>query len=599
MRQGLEQTPRLRGSFRIEDLGVLSDRRTTYVVAPDGRVLSGALEADKDTFFSGLLGGLGHFRVAPVGVEHSTSFGYVPGTNVLETTWVTSTGVLKVRDALEWTRKKGARRTFVREVICTEGSVEVTIDLEPVPDYGRTRVPWTRVRRYDGYNTAVMEMSGQEVTVASGSPLEYQGSRAKARFTLKKGKGTFVALSWGQNGPPTSFKQAQKAVDRTVRAWRDWLATGDLPDTRWKPETVRDALTLYGLCHEWGGVMAAATTSLPETLGGSRNWDYRFTWLRDGCMTVSALWRLGYKQPARDFLRFVVKCFDTHGKLQIMYGLHGETQLDEVILDHLPGYEGSSPVRIGNDAYDQQQNDMWGQVIVLVHLMMSEELDEQTWAMVISLVEFALEAADDPDCGIWEIRGEPKRFTSSRLFIWLALQRGADIAAFWGDRRHAKRWAEKADSIKADIFDTAVGAGGYFTIAPGDDNVDASCLLLLTEGFIQPDDPAAWKTVEAIAEKLADPQGFLERYQAEAVDDGLGGQKEGSFILCSFWLVQCWRLLGEHERAEELLAKLQACRGRTGLLAEMSDRGRQLGNVPQAFSHLGALNAVCMTSAAE
>jgi GH15 family glucan-1,4-alpha-glucosidase len=339
---------------------------------------------------------------------------------------------------------------------------------------------------------------------------------------------------------------------------------------------------------------AAATTSLPETPGGERNWDYRYSWIRDSTFMLWGLYTLGFDWEANDFFYFIHDVASADEELQVMYGLAGERELPERILDHLSGYEGARPVRIGNGAYDQKQHDVWGALLdsIYLHTKSRDNLPESVWPILKRQVECAIEHWREPDRGIWEVRGEPKHFTTSKVMCWVALDRGARLARLREDAEHAERWQAIADEIHADVCEHGVDERGVFTQHYDTDALDASLLLMPLLRFLPPDDERLRKTVLAIADELS-VDGLVLRYKVDETDDGLSGE-EGAFTICSFWLVSALSEIGEIRQARELCEKLLGYASPLYLYAEEIDpkSGRHLGNFPQAFTHLALINAV-------
>jgi GH15 family glucan-1,4-alpha-glucosidase len=412
---------------------------------------------------------------------------------------------------------------------------------------------------------------------------------------LKEGEQRFCALSWGRQAPPRTYDDAYKRLVWTAHHWQHWLARGNFPDHPWRHYLERSALTLKGLTYDpTGAIVAAATTSLPETPGGERNWDYRYSWIRDSTFALWGLFTLGFEWEANDFMYFVADVAGGDEELQIMYGIGGERVLTESTLDHLQGYEGARPVRVGNAAYAQRQNDMWGAVLdsVYLHTKSRDHLDERIWPILTRQVREALEHWREPDRGLWEVRGEPKHFTSSKVMCWVALDRGARLARVKGDTASADEWQAGADEIRNDILANGLDKRGVFTQHYGTDALDASALLIPLVRFLPPDDERVRNTVLAIAEELTE-DGLVLRYRTEETDDGLSGE-EGSFTICSFWLVSALVEIGELKRARRLCEKLLSYASPLGLYGEEIDpeTGRHLGNFPQAFTHLALINAV-------
>ena len=413
----------------------------------------------------------------------------------------------------------------------------------------------------------------------------------------------FCALSWTEHPAPRTFEDAYEKLVWTAHHWQHWLDRGQFPDHPWRSDLQRSALTLKGLTYApTGAVIAAATTSLPETPGGERNWDYRYTWIRDATFALWGLYTLGFDWEANDFFYFVADCAEAaKGQLQIMYGIDGRAELPEQTLDHLSGYENARPVRIGNGAHDQDQHDVWGAVLdsVYLHTKSRDALPERVWPLLKQQVEAAIANWRDPDRGIWEVRGDPKHFTSSKLMCWVALDRGARLAELREDWDLAMQWRSVADEIHADICEHAIDERGVFTQHYDTTALDASVLLMPLVRFLPADDERIRATVLAIADELTQ-DGLVLRYKVDDTDDGLSGE-EGTFTICSFWLVSALCEIGELERGRGLCARLLSHQSPLGLYAEEIDArtGRHLGNFPQAFTHLALINAVMHVIRAE
>ena len=414
---------------------------------------------------------------------------------------------------------------------------------------------------------------------------------------MREGETAFVALSWRSDADvPRNAEDAFRRIDRTCHFWRRWLESGEFPDHPWRVHLQRSALVLKGLTFQpTGALVAAPTTSLPETPGGERNWDYRYCWMRDAAFTLWGLHALGMDWEAEDFLQYVADLErNEDGSLQIMYGIRGQKDLTESTLDHLKGYEGARPVRIGNGAFDQRQNDVYGAVLdsVYIHTKATDHIPERLWPVLVDQVEAASRVWHLPDQGIWEARGEPQHYVSSKVMCWVALDRGAALARLRGDEELAARWEAVAGEIKADVLAHGVSDRGVFRQHYGTDALDASTLLIPLQRFLPPDDERVRNTAMAIAEELTE-NGLVLRYRVEETDDGLHG-REGTFLICSFWLVSVLSEIGERERARALCERLLSYAGPLRLYAEELDAesGRHLGNYPQAFTHLALINAV-------
>jgi alpha,alpha-trehalase len=597
----------------IADYGLLSDRQVQALVAPSGNVEWLCLpRPDSPSVFGGMLDrGAGLFRVGPADVHVPAGRRYVPGTLVLETTWQTRAGWIVVRDALlvgpwyddtqravDYQRPPGdheAEHILLRTIRCVNGHVELVLNCDPMPDYGRGAVVWEY--EGEGYNRAVAHMEGSYLTLRLTSDLRmgFEGRRAHASTTVREGDERFVALSWSDHEAPQTYADAADRMWRTQEYWREWMNHGEFPDHPWRIHLQRSALTLKGLTYApTGALMAAATTSLPETPGGERNWDYRYSWIRDSTFALWGLYTLGFDSEADGFFEFVADRCQDGSELQVMYGVGGERELTEEILPHLSGYEEAYPVRIGNGAFNQKQHDVWGVLLdsVYLHAKSREKLPERVWPIVVAQVEEAIEHWREPDRGIWEVRGEPKHFTSSKMFCWVALDRGARIAHRRGDEALEQKWRAVAEEVHADICEHGVDERGVFTQYYGTDALDASLLLMPLVRFLPKDDPRIKATVLAIADELT-VDGLVLRYRVEETDDGLTGE-EGTFTICSFWLVSALVEIGELDRARALCEKLLSFASPLQLYAEEIDAvtGRHLGNFPQAFTHLAQINAV-------
>ncbi|HVL53365.1 MAG TPA: glycoside hydrolase family 15 protein, partial [Vitreimonas sp.] len=567
----------------IADYAFLSDSEVTALVAPNGGIEWLCLpRMDSPSVFGAILDrDAGLFRFAPADMTVPAQRRYLPGTMVLETSWGTPTGWVIVRDVLlvgPWRNENGrsathrraptdydAEHVLLRTVRCVNGKVQMVMDCEPVFDYGRNLGEWS----YAGsdYRSGVCRVPGSDVelTLSSDMNIGFEGPRALARTLLKEGEQRFIALSWGGKAPET-FDEAYGRLVWTAHHWQHWLARGNFPDHPWRSFLERSALTLRGLTYDpTGAIIAAATTSLPETPGGERNWDYRYSWIRDSTFALWALYTLGFEWEANDFMYFVADAAEGPEDLQIMYGVGGERELTERTLDHLQGYEGARPVRVGNDAYAQRQHDMWGAILdsVYLHTTSRDHLDERIWPILTRQVEAALKHWREPDRGIWEVRGAPQHFTSSKVMCWVAADRGASLAQLKGATEQAERWRAAADEIKEDVLANGLDQRGVFTQHYGTDALDASNLLIPLVRFLPPDDPRVRGTVLAIADELTE-EGLVLRYRPEETDDGLSG-REGSFTICSFWLVSALVEIGELRRARRMCEKLLSYASPLGL----------------------------------
>lgn len=601
-------------SVPIGDYGFLSDGEVNALVSPGGSVDWMCVPRfDSPSIFGRVLGRhAGAFRIAPVDIEVPADVRYLPGTMIIETSWGTPTGWIVVRDALlmgAWrddgnSRSKTHRRTptdydaehvLLRTVRCVSGEVQVSMECEPVFDYGRKTTSWEYTEHGYHQGRASAEAEDFQLTLTTDLRLGFEGGQANARTLLKEGDTRFVALSWGSKPPPLTYADAYARQVWTAHHWQHWLARGKFPDHPWRTYLQRSALTLKGLTYTpTGAIAAAGTTSLPETLGGGRNYDYRYTWMRDATFALWGLYSIGFDWEALDFFSFIADVASRDDHVQIMYGIGGERELEEYELDHLPGYANSRPVRIGNAAYNQQQHDVWGALLdsVYLHAKTADHLDGRMWPILNKQVDEALKHWREPDAGIWEVRGGLKHFTSSKIMCWVAADRGAKLARLMGETGKAQEWELAADEIKEDILTHGVDKRGVLTQHYDTTALDASLLLAPLMRFLPADDPRIRATVLAIADELT-VHDLVLRYKVEETDDGFSGE-EGSFTICSFWLVSALCEIGEFHRARKLCAKLLSFAGPLNLYGEEIDAhtGQHLGNFPQAFTHLALINAV-------
>jgi alpha,alpha-trehalase len=606
----------------IADYGFLSDCHTGALVASDGSIEWMCLpHFDSPSVFGSMLDrSAGSWRVGPYGIFVPAGRRYVPGTNIIETTWMTPQGWMRVVDALTigpWhDNEHGSSHTrpptdydadhlVVRMIECIQGQVQVEIVCEPMLDYGATAASWSVVETgEDGVCAMDATDDATAFRVFSDIRLGIEGNRAHGRHTMSEGEKRFCALSWTEGlGGPHTAEQAEEHMERTAHFWRTWLADGTYPDHPWRFHLQRSALVLKGLTFmPTGALVAAPTTSLPETPHGERNWDYRFCWMRDASFTLWGLHALGLNWEADDFVQYLADMErNEDGSLQIMYGIKGQKELTESTLDHLKGYENARPVRIGNGAYNQRQNDVYGAVLdsVYLHSKERDHIPDRLWPLLKDQVECAARVWKEPDQGIWEARGEPRHYVSSKLMCWVAMDRGARLAERRGDEELAPRWQEVAEEIRKDILEKGVDERGVFRQHYETDALDASTLLVPLLRFLSPEDDRVCATVRAIREELTEG-GLVLRYRTESTDDGLEG-KEGTFLICSFWLVSALSEIGEHREAEHLCERLLSYSSTLELYGEEleASSGRHLGNYPQAFTHLALINAVTHVIAAQ
>jgi GH15 family glucan-1,4-alpha-glucosidase len=594
----------------IADYAFLSNCHTGALIAPDGAIDWLCVPRfDSPSVFGTLLDRqAGSFRLGPFGINHPSARVYEPGTNTLVTTWRTPTGWIVVRDSLTMGPSHGedqvtphtrppvdadGEHLLVRTVGCVSGTVEVELICEPVFDYGRAPAEWTLPD--DDRHTADATGAGTTIRLRTDMGVGVEGDWVRARHDLSEGEQVFCSLSWAEElASPKDIDDANARLAATTGYWRSWMGRARIPDHRFRETIQRSALVIKGLTYmPTGSTVAALTTSLPETPGGERNWDYRFTWMRDATFTLQALHILGLDWEAEEFMQFVADVEPNHdGGLQIMYGIDGRRDLTETTRDDLSGYDDAQPVRVGNGAFSQRQNDVYGAVLdsIFHHTRRSERLPRRLWPIVQSQAGCATEVWKHPDQGIWEARGKPRHYVSSKLMCWVALDRASKLAGIRDDPKLQEQWHSTAEEIRADILEHGVKDGvlrqHYET-----DALDASTLLAAIFGFLPGDDKRLRKTVQAIDRDLTE-HGFVLRYKTDVTDDGLSG-KEGTFLICSFWLVSALAVIGEQQRARDLMERLLRQASPLGLYAEEfdSETGRHLGNFPQAFSHLALIEA--------
>jgi len=583
----------------ISDYALLSDCHSGALVSKDGSIDWCAFHRfEARPVFARLLDWDqgGYFQIAPT-AEYDSSRAYVPNTNALETRFETAAGVLTVVDALVVRVEEGhPDHRLVRRVQCESGSAEVRLRFEPRFDYALTE---PRVELIDD-DLAIAYGGPDALVLQSELAVRAAGmSACEAVHTLSEGDDALVTLTWclPQELKPERLPREQilGELEGTIGYWQAWAERCTYSGPYWD-EVVRSALVLKGLTNgPTGAIVAAATTSLPEDLGGERNWDYRYSWLRDSALTVNALFMLGYTEEANAYMAWLKRTTAGSAKaLQIMYGAGGERFLPEIVLDHLDGYRGSRPVRVGNAAAEQFQLDVYGEMLDAAwhYRRHGGEIDDVFWEFLSRVGEAVLEQWEQPDSGIWEIRGDLRHFVSSKVMAWVALDRLQRIARADGRDADVDEWREACRAIRKAVDEEGVDPEtNAFRQYFGDEGrADAANLLIPITGFVEFDDPRARATTELVSKKLA-ADGLVCRYVTDGMD-GVGGD-EGAFLICSFWLVECLARGGEEDRARELFERLLSHCNDLGLLSEEVDpaTGELLGNFPQAFSHLGLIQA--------
>ncbi len=581
----------------IQEYAFIGDCHTGALVARDGSIDWLCLPRfDSPSTFGALLGSedQGHWLVAPSSRGQCSGRRYRDGTFILETTWTTPTGVVEVTDVMP----HGDRRAdVIRRVRGIEGSVDMVQELRVRFDYAAA-TPWMRQapEHADGAEHALLAVAGPDAVIVRGPRLTAEDHVHRGSFTVHAGETVDLVLTWHpahRTPPPAVDVTAQ--LEETERWWRDW-ASRFTPVGRYDDAVLRSLLVLRALTHEdTGGIVAAATTSLPEDLGGVRNWDYRYVWLRDAALTLEALMLHGYASEAQEWRGWLLRAIaGDPSDMQIMYGLAGERRLPEWSPSTLPGHRGSAPVRVGNAASLQFQGDVFGEVMCA--LAQARDLgvheDDFSWSLQHALLHRMEQGLDIDDHGIWEIRGPARRFTHSRAMMWAAADRAVDAVERYGLHGPVDRWRTLRDRLRDEVEAYGVSPStGAFVQYYGTDEVDASLLQLAQIGFVAPDDPRMLATVRLIERDLM-RDGLVLRYRASTGVDGLPGD-EHPFLLCSFWLVEQYARTGRIGEAESLMDRLVGYANDVGLLSEQVDpvSGAHLGNTPQAFSHLALVRA--------
>lgn len=596
----------------IADYALLSDCRSAALVGAGGSVDWLCFPRfDSPSVFGRILGDdAGFWAIRPVVDVTGTSRRYVGPSMVLETTFTTASGTVTVTDALllgDGNRGHelgaGSPGALLRSVACTAGEAGVDVIFDPRPEYGLVR---PLLQQADG---GLLARGGADV-LALSSPVTFEldGGPARARLSMRAGDAAHFVLhhrhSWEDRPPLWSQEEVSRRLEDTLQGWNSWSELHQSYRGPWKDLVNASGRFLQALTYyPTGAMIAAATTSLPEVAGGTRNWDYRYTWIRDASMTLQALWVAACPDEAGKFFGFLATAVATQqdgGDLQIMYGIGGERDLSERELAHLPGWRSSSPVRVGNGAWQQRQLDIYGELLDAAARLPEflADVEPETKRFLAGAADRAAARWQAPDHGIWEVRGEPRHFLHSKLMCWVAVDRAIRLADTLDARDRVPDWEQARDEIAATIRGQgwSDGANAY-TQAFGSAELDASSLLLCIVGFLPADDPRMLATIDAVARHLTDDRGLVYRYRAA---DGLPGE-EGTFLLCTFWLAQALALAGQTERARTVFDRAAGFATDLGLLAEeVAADGRELlGNFPQAFSHIGLVNAAWAIASAE
>ena len=580
----------------IEDYGLIGNMLTAALVGRDGAIDWLCLPRfDSPACFAALLGSPrhGHWRIAPKSAKHAVRRRYLPDTAILETTFTCKSGSVLVTDFMPLTDQESGS-DIVRMVRGLKGTVRMEMELILRFNYGEA-VPWVHRRDY-----GLSAVAGPDaVELHTTLPLVNADMRTAASFTVRKGDCQHLTLSYHPSHlPPRFVGDCEESFQRTATWWREWVKAGRHPAMadEWREAVTRSLITLKLLSFSpTGGIVAAPTTSLPEAIGGARNWDYRYCWLRDSALTLYALLNSGYRKEAECWRQWLLRSVAGHPEqLQIMYGLAGERWLPEIEVPWLPGYAASKPVRVGNAAADQLQLDVYGELMDTLHAARESELQPQAeaWDLQKVLLQHLAGNWQKLDRGIWEVRGPKRVFTHSRVMCWLAFDRAISSAERFHLKGPVAAWRKLRRRIHADIcrngFDRELNS---FVQYYGGRTLDASLLLLPQLGFLPPTDKRIVGTVAAIERQLRHGP-LVSRYSTEKMDDGVGGY-EGCFLACSFWLVDAYVLAGRCDEAAALFQELLTLRNDLGLLSEEYDPAakRLVGNFPQAFSHIGLINA--------
>jgi GH15 family glucan-1,4-alpha-glucosidase len=580
-------------TLRIEDYALIGDTHTAALVGRDGSIDWLCLPRfDAAACFARLLGSEenGNWRIAPAEDVRASSRRYRDATLILETDFTTASGAVRIVDFMSCPNA-GDRVELVRLVQGLEGAVPMRMDLALRFDYGRI-VPWVRSRDY-----GIQAVAGPDA-IEIRTPVAMRGEdfRTLADFTVAAGQEVPFLLTWhASHKPERPTHDAARLLHKTEEFWRTWSAQGTY-EGDWKEAVQRSLLTLKALTYSpTGGIVAAPTASLPEWIGGTRNWDYRYCWIRDATLTLFSLLMSGFTDEARAWREWLLRAAAGHpSELQIMYGLAGERRLEEYELPWLSGYDDSKPVRIGNAAHAQFQLDVYGELMdaLQVARMHLPGAEDDAWNVQKSLLDFLEGAWDQPDEGIWEVRGPRRHFTHSKVMAWVGLDRSIAAVESCGLRGPVDRWRALRARIHDDVCRQGFDAGqNSFVQYYGGKALDAALLMLPLVGFLPISDPRIRGTIAAIRRDLV-VDGLVMRYSTQGAVDGLP-PGEGAFLACSFWLVDNLTLLGQYDEAAEMFEQLLALRNDVGLLAEEYDpRGKRLlGNFPQAFSHIGLINS--------
>ena len=590
----------------LSDYGVIGDQTTSCLVSRYGSIDWWCLpHLESPSVFGALLDAEqgGQFRIHPA-YPYQPAQRYVKGTNVLTTEFYGSTGRATLTDWMAFPgpdRPVDESNALYRKLECTDGPMRFDVEFDPRFDYGRERPAVTRT---DAGVRAESETEEVHLSAPAGLDFARVGDGgANGALWLDEGETAWFVVhdrrgTSEYDHDPEAF---ERRLDGTIRAWRGWLAEGgrrgeELDDGRWKRLVDRSELALKLLIHASSNAIAAApTTSLPEEIGGTRNWDYRYNWIRDSALTVQALSKLGHASEANAYFSWLLsKVYEGPESVRPLYGLHGDVRVGETTLDHLEGYRGSAPVRVGNAAEAQLQLDVYGELVLALYetTRFGETLSDPAWTAIREVINHVEGVWDQPDAGIWEVRSEPRHFVHSKVMCWVALDRGVKLVEDAGFDGPADRWRRTREEVREAVLDRGYSptVDSFVRSFEEHEALDATALLFPLYGFLPFDDPRVENTIDAVRRRLTTEEGLVYRYEG---DDGLPGG-EGTFVLCSFWLVDALALSGRVEQAEALFDQVVSHSSPLGLLSEeiAADSGALLGNFPQAFSHIGLINSV-------
>jgi GH15 family glucan-1,4-alpha-glucosidase len=581
----------------ISDYGLIGDMHSAALVGLDGSIDWACMPRfDSPSIFAAILDENkgGHFQIVPSGTYESTQR-YLPDTNVLETTFITPTGRVTLTDFMPTSPTRSADHVpheIHRIVVCVEGTVDLMAIFQPRFDYARVE---TELEVFP--HGVLASNAGETLVLSTDVPMTLGTSAAEGEFTLPKGDSATFIAAYGR-ATPMAVRAGRSAyrLEHTKEMWERIVTELDWTGM-WRDEVVRSFLVLHLLMYApTGAIVAAPTTSLPEAIGGERNWDYRYCWLRDSAFTLGVLFLVGDLQDARHFLNWLIEMSADHvnsGQFQVLYGITEDSDTKEVTLDHLEGYQGSQPVRIGNGAVDQLQLDVFGEVILSINTYMryGGYISGQIWSIVNDYAEMTCKSWHLPDRSIWEVRGHERHFTYSKAMCWAALDKAIEIGTATGHKSKLAKWRRVADQIKAEVLTRGWNEEKQAFVQSYDSDVmDASSLILTWTGLLPPDDPRIQSTIARTVEELGSGP-FVNRYKVDEADDGLRGE-EGALTMLSFWLIGGLMSSGKIEQAKSLFEEMLGYSNHLGLFSEMIDpvTKEALGNFPQAFSHIGLIH---------